>query len=72
MRKFWRWYNQIKEPYRMFFFLFVIAIPMHLGNFLITVGQVEIGSMFMLIMLILVISWLRYLKSEKNEKKSLH
>lgn len=35
MNKIWAKFDRIKEPGRMFFFLFIIAMPMHIGNVLI-------------------------------------
>ena len=45
MKKFWTWYDNIKEPWRMLFGVFVICSPMHIGNF---TGHYIIGLLIMI------------------------
>jgi hypothetical protein len=33
LNQFWTWYDNLKEPWRMLFAVFVICSPMHIGAF---------------------------------------
>lgn len=45
LNRFWTWYDKIQEPWRFFFAIFVLCLPMHIGSL---TGHFAIGACFML------------------------
>jgi hypothetical protein len=56
MKKFWNWYDGVREPYRFLFALFVLALPLH-------ISAITNQYLFMSLFLPVVISrWLYMVK----------
>lgn len=61
INKFWKWYDNIKEPYRFIFMFFVLALPLHLSSL---TGHVYLMFLF----IPMIISRIMFvLKEETNE-----
>lgn len=53
MKKFWNWYDTIKEPWRFLFMLFVLMLPFHLFTF-------SNNPIWLLLLLAIVVSKIRH------------
>ena len=53
MKKFWSWYDTVKEPWRFFFMIFVLMLPLHLFTF-------SGNPIWLLFLLVIAVSKIRY------------
>jgi hypothetical protein len=61
MNKFWKWYDNLNEPWRFLFAIFVLCSPLHIGNLM---GQFD-SKYFLLIGMMLPIMVTRIIYNAK-------
>lgn len=67
MIKFWTWYDNMKEPKRFFFAIFILCSPILVGNFFIQTKYQPLEIGLIIFQMFIIISRMRY-QFKKSKK----